>query len=76
MTYHIFELRQYLLHPGQRETLIELFDRELVESGPHSLDGFPLQQPSVGRIAMLASRSLLSARKFLDRPALNASPPS
>ncbi len=32
MTYHIFELRQYLLHPGQREMLIELFDREFVES--------------------------------------------
>lgn len=32
MTYHIFELRQYLLHPGQRETLVELFDREFVES--------------------------------------------
>jgi hypothetical protein len=27
----IVELRQYTLHPGQRETLIELFDRELVE---------------------------------------------
>jgi hypothetical protein len=32
LTYHIFELRQYLLHPGQRETLIELFDREFVEN--------------------------------------------
>jgi quinol monooxygenase YgiN len=28
----IFELRQYTLHPGKRDTLIELFDRELVES--------------------------------------------
>jgi quinol monooxygenase YgiN len=28
----IIELRQYTLHPGQRETLIDLFDRELVES--------------------------------------------
>lgn len=28
----VVELRQYLLHPGQRETLIELFDRELVET--------------------------------------------
>jgi hypothetical protein len=28
----ILELRQYTLHPGKRDTLIELFDRELVES--------------------------------------------
>ncbi|MFI5958863.1 NIPSNAP family protein [Cryptosporangium sp. NPDC051539] len=28
----IFELRQYTLHPGQRDVLIELFDREFVES--------------------------------------------
>ena len=28
----IVELRQYTLHPGQRETLIDLFDRELVET--------------------------------------------
>ena len=28
----IVELRQYMLHPGQRETLIEVFDREFVES--------------------------------------------
>lgn len=28
----VFELRQYTLHPGQRDVLIELFDRELVES--------------------------------------------
>ncbi len=27
----IIELRRYTLHPGQRETLIELFDREFVE---------------------------------------------
>jgi hypothetical protein len=26
----LVELRQYLLHPGQRDTLIELFDREFV----------------------------------------------
>ena len=26
------ELRRYALHPGERETLIELFDRELVET--------------------------------------------
>lgn len=28
----IVELRQYTLHPGKREVLIELFDREFVES--------------------------------------------
>jgi NIPSNAP len=28
----IFELRQYTLHPGQRDVLIDLFDREFVES--------------------------------------------
>lgn len=28
----IVELRQYTLHPGQRDTLIALFDREFVES--------------------------------------------
>jgi hypothetical protein len=29
---HVVELRQYTLHPGQRDTLIELFDREFVDS--------------------------------------------
>jgi len=28
----ILELRQYTLHPGKRDTLIELFDRCFVES--------------------------------------------
>jgi quinol monooxygenase YgiN len=28
----VIELRRYALHPGERETLIELFDRELVET--------------------------------------------
>src|SRR6266480_4971886 len=28
----IVELRQYTLHPGKRDVLIELFDREFVES--------------------------------------------
>jgi quinol monooxygenase YgiN len=31
-TSHVVELRRYALHPGARETLIELFDRELVET--------------------------------------------
>src|SRR5437867_6623907 len=30
--YSIVELRQYTLHPGQRDALIDLFDREFVES--------------------------------------------
>ena len=29
---NLIELRQYTLHPGQRDTLIELFDREFVET--------------------------------------------
>jgi hypothetical protein len=29
---HVFELRQYTLHPGRRDDLIELFDREFVET--------------------------------------------
>jgi hypothetical protein len=27
----VFELRQYTLHPGKRDTLIELFEREFIE---------------------------------------------
>ena len=30
--YPVVELRQYTLRPGQRDVLIELFDREFVES--------------------------------------------
>jgi hypothetical protein len=29
---HLVEFRRYRLHPGRRETMIELFDREFVES--------------------------------------------
>ena len=40
----VVELRQYTLHPGQRDTLIELFDREFVETqealGIHVLGQF------------------------------------
>jgi hypothetical protein len=32
MRYPIVELRQYTLHPGQRDVLIDLFDREFVET--------------------------------------------
>ena len=31
-TTNLIELRQYLLHAGQRDTLIDVFDRELVEA--------------------------------------------
>ena len=31
-TYNVFELRQYTLKPGQRDVLIELFDRAFVET--------------------------------------------
>ena len=32
MRHHVFELRQYTLHPGQREVLISMFDRHFLES--------------------------------------------
>jgi NIPSNAP len=32
MAMEIVELRQYTLHPGQRDTLIELFEREFIEA--------------------------------------------
>jgi hypothetical protein len=32
LRYPVVELRQYTLHPGQRDVLIDLFDREFVES--------------------------------------------
>ncbi|HUG25720.1 NIPSNAP family protein [Piscinibacter sp.] len=37
MPFHdaVIELRQYTLYPGQRDTLIELFEREFVESQEH-----------------------------------------
>jgi hypothetical protein len=31
MNSEVFELRQYTLHPGKRDTLIELFEREFLE---------------------------------------------
>jgi hypothetical protein len=31
-TTNLIEFRQYLLHPGQRDTLIDVFDRELVDA--------------------------------------------
>jgi hypothetical protein len=35
----IVELRQYTLYPGQREVLIDLFDRELVETQEDVVSG-------------------------------------
>jgi len=32
MRHHVFELRQYTLHPGQREVLVSMFDRHFLES--------------------------------------------
>lgn len=32
MSHSIFELRRYRLHPGTRETMIDIFDREFVET--------------------------------------------
>ena len=32
MTSHVVELRRYTLHPGARDTLVELFERAFVES--------------------------------------------
>ena len=32
MRHHVFELRPYTLHPGQREVLISMFDRHFLES--------------------------------------------
>jgi hypothetical protein len=32
LRYPVVELRQYTLHPGQRDVLVDLFDREFVET--------------------------------------------
>src|SRR5579859_3492436 len=39
----ILELRRYTLHPGRRDDLIALFDREFVESH-EALDEFAIEQ--------------------------------
>jgi len=36
MHQEIVELRQYTLHPGSRDTLVELFDREFIEPQEHA----------------------------------------
>lgn len=50
----IVELRRYTLHPGQRDTLIELFDREFVET-----------QEAVGMRVIGQFRDLDDANRFL-----------
>jgi quinol monooxygenase YgiN len=50
----IVELRQYTLHPGKREALIELFDREFVET-----------QEAVGMSVMGQFRDLDDADRFV-----------
>jgi NIPSNAP len=51
---NVVELRQYMLHLGQRETLIDLFDRELVEP-----------QEAVGMAVMGQFRDLDAADRFV-----------
>ena len=51
---NIVELRQYTLHLGQRDTLIELFDREFIES-----------QEAVGMTVMGQFRDLDDADRFV-----------
>lgn len=50
----VVELRQYTLHPGQRETLIEVFDREFVET-----------QEAVGMAVMGQFRDVDAPDRFL-----------
>ena len=50
----VVELRQYTLHPGQRDVLIDLFDREFVES-----------QEALGMKIFTAGRS---GRRIAKRP--------
>jgi hypothetical protein len=51
---HVVELRQYTLHPGQRDALIGLFDREFVET-----------QEAVGMTVMGQFRDLDDADRFV-----------
>lgn len=50
----VVELRQYTLHPGQRDTLVELFDREFVET-----------QEAVGMRVLGQFRDLDDADRFV-----------
>ena len=51
---HVVELRQYTLHPGRRDVLIDLFDREFVET-----------QEAVGMTVMGQFRDLDDANRFV-----------
>jgi hypothetical protein len=51
---HVVELRRYTLHPGQRDTLIDLFDREFVET-----------QEAVGMAIMGQFRDLDAPDRFV-----------
>lgn len=51
---HVVELRQYTLHPGRRDALIDLFDREFVET-----------QEAVGMTVMGQFRDLDDADRFV-----------
>ena len=51
---HVAELRQYTLHPGRRDALIDLFDREFVET-----------QEAVGMTVMGQFRDLDDADRFV-----------
>jgi len=72
----VIELRHYLLHPGQRDTLIALFDREFLESqeetGMHVIAQFrDIDRPDVftwlrGFPGMTARAASLAA--FYDGP--------
>lgn len=48
----IVELRQYTMHPGQRDVLIDLFDREFIES-----------QEALGIRVARPSRRIIGARE-------------
>lgn len=50
----VVELRQYTLHPGRRDTLVELFDRELVET-----------QEAAGMAVLGQGRDLADADRFV-----------
>ncbi|MEO8057767.1 MAG: NIPSNAP family protein [Burkholderiales bacterium] len=50
----VVELRQYTLHPGQRDTLIELFDREFIET-----------QEAVGMAVLCQFRDLDDPDRFV-----------
>jgi len=59
----IIELRQYTLHPGQRDVLIDLFDREFVESQE------ALGMKVIGQFRDLDnSNRFVWLRGFLDMP--------